>query len=213
MNDNEKMESGHWFVKLIESFIPDPNIDLTGDPHDMTKTASWKAFSISTIAGIPPGPFGLATILPEIMAITKLQINLIYRIAKYYNKEEKINSTLIIHVFITGFGIAMGRSLLRKVGTRFIVRALTTQAIKKVAQQIGARIGIRALQRVGGRWIPIISAPIFGAFSKSQTTKIGNAAIELFSKEIEQEKTVTCSNGHEVPGESKFCPECGEQIS
>lgn len=213
MVEQNILHDGSWFENIIFSFMPDPAIELNGTPKEMTNAASWKAFTLSTIAGIPPGPFGLATIVPELIALTKLQVNLIYRIAKYYGKEEKLTPTLMIHVFATGFGIALGRTVLRKVGTRVIIKALSTQAIRKVAQQIGVKIGARVVQRLGARWLPFVTAPIFGAFSKSQTTRIGNAAIEIFSQDIELEKTISCSNGHEIPFDSKFCPECGEKMN
>jgi hypothetical protein len=117
-----------------------------------------------------------------------------------------------MNIFGTAMGVALGRELLRKTGTRIIVKALSSQAIKKIAQQIDVRIGSKIMQRGIGRYIVILTAPIFGAFSKSMTTNVGCAADELFSQDIVIEEMVSCSKGHEVPNTSKFCPECGEKI-
>lgn len=213
MTKDEELKSGNWFADLIMNFAPNPEeIKVTGTAKEMTKTASWEAFSISLVAGLPPGPIGMITIIPELIALTKIQINLVYKIAKYYEKEQKVTPTIILHILATAMGIVLGRNLLRKMGTRIIVKALSSRAIQKVAQKLGMTIATRVIARIGGRWIPIVTAPIFAYFSKSQTRRIGEAAIAVFSDDIEFEKMTTCSQGHEVPEGSKFCPECGEKI-
>jgi hypothetical protein len=46
--------------------------------------------------------------------------------------------------------------------------------------------------------IEVTLAPIFGAFSKSMTMKIGREATKIFSKDIAIEKSEPCVKGHEV---------------
>jgi uncharacterized protein (DUF697 family) len=208
----KSVDTGSWIEDLISKFKPDDSIKVTGTPEEMTSRASWEAFWVSTAAGIPPGPLGMTTIVPELITITKIQINLVYRIAKFYNKEQLVTPTIILHILATALGIVLGRNLLRKMGTRFIVKALSLQVIKTMAQKLGITIGTRLLAKIGARWIPIVTAPIFGAFSKGQTKRVGIASNEIFSSDIEFEKILKCSQGHEVPEESKFCPECGEKM-
>jgi uncharacterized protein (DUF697 family) len=209
---DQSIEKGSWLEKIIDQFKPDDSIKVTGTPKEMTSKASWEAFWVSTAAGIPPGPLGMATIVPELVTIIKIQINLVYRIAKFHGKEQQVTPTIILHILATALGIVLGRNLLRKIGTRFIVKALSAQVIKTLAQKLGITIATRLLAKIGARWIPIITAPIFGAFSKSQTKRVGIAANEIFSSDIEFEKFMKCSHGHEVPEDSNFCPDCGEKM-
>lgn len=131
MKGKEEIESGSWFVDIIMSFAPNVNdLQVNGTPEEMTSKTSWEAFSISTLAGAVPGVIGYATILPELAALTKLQMNLVYKIAKYYEQEGKVNKTIVMHIFGTAMGVALGRELLRKTGTRIIVKALSSQVIK-----------------------------------------------------------------------------------
>jgi NADH pyrophosphatase NudC (nudix superfamily) len=81
-----------------------------------------------------------------------------------------------------------------------------------VTQRIGTRIGARISARAVGRWVPIVLAPVFGIFSKSMTEKIGQEAVELFSKEIEIVAAGMCSSGHDVDPDANFCPQCGEKM-
>jgi uncharacterized protein (DUF697 family) len=209
---DKSVETGSWIEEIIGTFKPDDSIKVTGTPEEMTSKACWEAFWVSTVAGIPPGPLGMATIVPELITITKIQINLVYRIAKFHGKEQLVTPTIILHILATALGIVLGRNLLRKIGTRFIVKALSAQVIKTLAQKLGVKIATRLLAKIGARWIPIVTAPIFGAFSKSQTTRVGRESNKVFSGDIEFEKVIKCSQGHEVPEESKFCPECGEKM-
>lgn len=175
----------HRFEKLLMHFAPTAD-DFTGNPPEaMITAASRKAFAISTAAALPPGPLGLFTILPELMAVTKIQINLIHGIAAYYGKKGQVNTTLILLVFANEAGLAVGRRIVTHVGAKILVRVLGEQSARPLARSIAARIGARLTQKALGRWIPLLLAPVFGLFSKRMTERIGAEAIKLFSQDIE----------------------------
>jgi uncharacterized protein (DUF697 family) len=178
-----------WFVETMMGLAPDPEkIQVDGAPRDMTDFASNKAFSVSFASGMMPGPFGMATILPELAAVTKIQMDLLYKIAKYHGKLDKVNRTLVLYVFGCALGVTAGRLLVQKVGSRLIVKALSTQAAQKIAAAVGARIGSSFVQKSAGRWICLATAPVFAWLSKRMTEKIGEHAEDLFRQEIEIEK-------------------------
>ena len=178
-----------WFVETMMGMAPDPEkIRTDGTPGDMTDFASNTAFSLSFASGMMPGPFGMATILPELAAITKLQMDLIYKIAKYHDKLDKVNRPLVLYVFACALGVTAGRLLVQKVGSRLIIKALSTQAAQKMASAVGARIGSSIVQRSAGRWICLATAPVFAWLSRRMTEKIGAHADELFRQDIEIEK-------------------------
>ncbi|MDP2366276.1 MAG: hypothetical protein Q8M94_21190, partial [Ignavibacteria bacterium] len=103
-----------WFGKLLMKFVP-TDADIEGStPEEMIKSAAWRAFTISTVSAIPPGALGWLTVLPELIAITKLQMNLVFKIAKYYRQEEKLNTTMVALIFANDVGIEMGKNLVRK---------------------------------------------------------------------------------------------------
>jgi hypothetical protein len=182
------LDDGHWFLELLMKFAPTA-IEITGkNPDEMISTASWKAFGISTAAALPPGPLGLATIIPELMAVTKIQMNLIYAIAAHHKKEGKLNPTLVLLIFANEAGVEIGKVVTNKMGTSFIIRVLGSGAIRAIAKKIGIRISTRITQKAVGRWIPFIMAPVFGAFSRAMTQRIGEESDRLFSQEIEIEE-------------------------
>ncbi len=188
MNTNDSVqvdERGYWFLDLLMKHAPDPGRngkDIT--PEAMIKSASWKAFEISAGLGLIPGPIGMAVILPEIITITKIQVNLVYQIAEYYGKRDSINHTIVLLVFGNAMGIYAGKEMIEKIGTRLVVRTLSGQAAKKLSQKLGVKISVMAVQKSVGRFVPFVAAPVFGALSKSMTKKIGQEAMKLFSQEI-----------------------------
>lgn len=177
----------NWFGELLLNFAP-REIKVEGESvESLIRKASWQTFATSTAMSLPPGPFGLATILPELMAVTKIQINLIYAIAKLKGQEQKLNSTLLALVFAHEAGLNIARFLSKKFGDKIVVKPLSQRALAQVAEQLGVRIGVRLTQKALGRWVPVVLAPVFGYFSKQMTERIGREAERLFSAELELE--------------------------
>lgn len=210
----EDVKSGHWFFELLVKFAPKPEeVIVTGTPEEMIKEATKKAFWVSTTLSAVPGPFGMATILPEIVAVTKLQINLVYKIAKYYKNLETLKHSIVLLIFANALGLTIGNQLVRRVGVRLVIKALSTPVIERIAQRIGLQIAAKITQRIAGRWLVVIAAPLFGLFSKKMTQKIGVEATALFAETtIEIEATIRCAKGHEAPLGTRFCPDCGAEM-
>ncbi len=177
-----------WFISLLtkvagrrEEAVAD------GSPEVMTRRVARRAFQISTAAAAIPGPAGFAAILPEVAALTKLQVELIYRIAAYYGKHEKVNTTLILLIFGNALGISLGHGVIRRVEERLIVRTLDMALAKKVARKIGTRMVSNAVHKGLRLAVPFVAAPLFGYFSRALTVRIGKETERLFSGDLEVE--------------------------
>jgi hypothetical protein len=215
MNDYrmpEEVKSGHWFYALLTGLAPKPeDVVVTGTPEEMIAEAAKKAFWVSTSLGAVPGPLGLATILPEISAVTKIQIGLVHKIAKYHHKLETLNHSILLLVFANALGLAVGNQLVRRVGVRLVVRALSAPIIERIARAIGLQIAAKITQRIAGRWVVLIAAPLFGLFSRKMTQKIGREAQDLFAGVIEIELAPPDIRGREMPPAPAFNPESGKK--
>lgn len=208
----QEIESGNWFADLLLSFAPEsPSVD--GAPEEMIKKASWKAFGVSTVAGVAPGPWGWATILPEIITVTKIQIDLIHSIAAYYNKHAEITPSMILMIFSGQAKIQIGKGVIRDAAGKLIIKEMTKKTARYVAQRIGSSIGLKITARAVGRLIPFLFAPVFGAMSKSMTTDIGNEAVKFFSQSFIVLPIKKCINGHEIDEDATVCPECGSAFN
>jgi len=210
----EELPSAHWFFNLLTRFAPRPeDVLVTGTPGVMIAEAAKKTFWISTSLGAVPGPLGLATILPEISAVTKTQIGLVYKIAKYHHKLETLNQSIILLIFANALGLAVGNQLVRRIGVRLVVKALSAPIIERISQQIGLQIVAKVTQRIAGRWLVFVAAPIFGLFSRKMTQKIGREAQALFTGVLELEDARPCATDHQALTGVNFCPECGTALA
>jgi hypothetical protein len=147
----------------------------------MIDEAAQKAFKISTALGLLPGPIGFISILPEVVALTKLQINLIYRIARHYDRAEMVDKEIVLLILANVLGVAGGETLIRRAGTTLVIRSANTRIVRGFARRIGTHVIDAAAEKMIGRWIPLATAPLFGYLSKSLTRKIGLEANRILS--------------------------------
>ena len=185
---DESQIDSNWFGELITNFIPsDTNIEGR-TVEQLISSASRKAFVISCTAAIPPGFFGWATIIPELIMITKIQINLIYSIAKFYNQSDKVMISLLAIIFSNALGLELGKGVLKKAGVGIIISKTSAKLLEPILKNISVKTLSKLIARLPSRWIPLIAAPFFGAWSASNTKVIGYEANRLFSKNIKFEE-------------------------
>ena len=191
MNITEIASSNtEWFESVLKNFIPSNQPLNNKNPKELIKEAGWKSFGISTLSALPPGLLGWATLLPELVGITKVQINLVYAIAQFYGKEGKVNTTIVAYLFANQLGLRVAESMSEKVGQKLVIHIMSSQMLQPLIKQIAKAIGMSVTQKLIGRWVPFLLAPIFGAYSKKMTEKIGHEAIKLFSSDFEIEEEI-----------------------
>jgi len=174
-----------WIEKVASTLLSyRESAEPVGAPNEMISDAAQKAFKVSTALGLIPGPLGVAAILPEVAVLTRLQINLIYRIAKYHGRDESADSTIVLLILANVLGVAGGEVLIRRAGSTLVVRSANSRIIKSLARRIGTRIIDTAAEKAVGRWIPMLTAPLFGYLSRSLTLKIGREADRILSRPI-----------------------------
>jgi hypothetical protein len=219
VSDNKKEEKikesqSSWFFDLLMNFVPDDkNIHIEGKtPEKMIRNAALFSGSISGIASIPPGFFGWFTILPDLIFVTKIQMNLIYKIAKFYKQEKKVNATTLAMIFSKYseqqkvVSAARGK-ISEKINEEIIIKTTTkiiTKGSEKIEVMVIQKISKESLQvflrklsaklasiitsRLFAKFLIGISVIIFSVISYKATKQIGIDAKEFFSKEIEFEE-------------------------
>lgn len=175
----------NWFAELIAGFIPD-DIDISGkSPRQIITEYSKKSAAISFAASLPAGFLGWATILPEIALTTKMQINMIYSLAKYYNKNIKVDTNIISIIFAEALGLDMVKNFVMRTGGKIIISDLIKNGIKMITERISVTIMKRIARKLPARWIPLVMSPIYALWAYSSTKLIGKFAVNFLTKEIE----------------------------
>ncbi len=206
-----------WFFDLLSNFSPNSTEIEGKTPKELINHATWKTSTVAFIANLVPGPIGYAVIIPEILAVTKIQLNLIDAIARHYGKSAENYNTAVVYIFANALGLKLGKKYLKKtatkLGTKLVVRIVRNETLKKLAQKIGLRLSARIAAGLVKIGVPFLLAPVFTIVTYKLTKKIGKEADSFFSNEITYEDAKECSNGHENDVASLFCSICGEKFA
>lgn len=150
----------------------------------IAKSAALKAAAVSGTFSLPFGPLGLATVLPDLLGLWRIQSQMVADIAAVMGKREVLTpETMVICLFKHG-GVALTRSLFAPEGDAVVVQRIANRTL----QQLLEKIAIRMLQRIAARsiarWVPVVGALGAGAYAYYDTTQVATNALELFGKRV-----------------------------
>jgi hypothetical protein len=153
--------------------------------HELTMAAASNAGAVAGALALPPGPLGLITIVPDLVAVWNIQRQLVADIAACYGKSAELHRETMIYCLFRHAAAQVVRDLAVRVGTRLLLRRTTVATMERSLQRIGVAISHRTLTRGVARWLPIAGAVGVGAYAFYDTVQVGRTAKELFESEIE----------------------------
>jgi len=140
--------------------------------------------AISGAAGLIPGPWGMIAVVPEIAAVIKNQIEMVYDIGVANGKEAEITKDLLAGIVMSAIGTGAS-SLLVMHGSKVLVKRSSLRVFQKIVSMLAGKVTQQALKASISKWLPIVGAAFMAWLSAHLTNKIGQLANEIFSKEIE----------------------------
>ncbi len=181
-------------VEAILSFIghiPDTSEPLSEHPdiraHSIANTAAMKAAATAGALALPPGPLGWLTIIPEIVAIWKIQAQMVADIAGTYGKQAFLTREQMLYCLFRHAAAQAVRDLVVRIGERFLVRRVSLRVFQNIAKMIGVRITQRVIGKGISRWLPLIGALGVAGYAFFDTGQVAQTAIELFGSVIDIE--------------------------
>ena len=182
-------------VQVLQDFISD--IPSTSEPksdnpvprsRSLGNNAAATAAIVSGSLSIPPGPWGMVTILPDLVAVWKIQAQMVADIAGAFGKQATLTREQMLFCLFRHAASQAVRDLVVRVGERLIVKRASLRLIQKILQKIGVKVTQRLAGRFISRWLPIIGAVGVGAYAYYDTAQVAKTSIEFFSQEIDVEK-------------------------
>ena len=131
---------------------------------------------------MPQGP-GTSPALPEIAAVIRNQLAMIYDVGMAYGKSKVLNKELLAGILITAMGASAG-SLLIMQGSKVLVKRVALRAFQKIITMLAGKVLQQALKSAIGKWLPVVGAAALAVWSNYLTRQVGKKAIEIFEKEI-----------------------------
>jgi hypothetical protein len=177
---------GERVLSLVAS-PPEPTVLRSNDPRDaaaqVIKAAASKAGLAAGAMALPIGAFGWATIAPEMLAVWRIQRQLVSDIAALYGRSADLGPTQMMWCLFRHTAAQALRDLSVRVGERVLVRPVANSVLQRVATAVGMKLGQQAAGRVVTRWVPLVGAAGVGAYAYWDTRQVGRAALSLFERE------------------------------
>lgn len=175
-----------WIGK-IPATKQEPLTETAARAREITKAAAAKAARTAGLLALPPGPLGWMTIIPELMAVWRIQGQMVADLAGLYGKTATLSQSQMLYcVFRHGAAMAV-RDLVIRVGDRYFVKQATQQVLQQIARKIGVNLTQKGIAKGVARWLPLIGAVGVGGYAYFDTTQIAKTAIEMFEKDIDHE--------------------------
>jgi len=178
------------FVGQVPQTRETKSFDADNLARGIARAAQSKAAMTAATLALPPGPLGWFTVFPELMAVWRIQAQMVADIAGVYGKQGQLSREQMIYCLFR-HALAQGvRDLVVRVGQRYIVQHVSTHVLEGLARRIGVHFSRRALKRAASRWLPLIGALGVGGYAWLDTRQVAQTAMELFRGEAAEARPV-----------------------
>ncbi len=171
---------------LIEllSRVPGTEETLASDPamraRAVAKSGANKAALAAGTLALPPGPLGWLTIVPELVAIWRIQAQMVADLSGVFGVNARLNREQMLYCLFRHAAAQAVRDLVVRVGGRLIAQDVPLRVFERVAHAVGVRVSKRLIGGGIARWLPLVGAVGVGAYAWYDTRQVARTAIKLF---------------------------------
>jgi uncharacterized protein (DUF697 family) len=176
--------------KLLEVIV---HVPATAEPASQTpevrsraiiRKAALKTAGAAGTLALPPGPWGMLTVLPDLVTVWKIQAQMVADIAGAYGQTALLSREQMLYCLFRQTAGQAVRDLVVRIGDRLAIRRAPLRVIQRALRQIGLKVAQRLAGRTASRWLPVVGALGVAAYAYRDTRRVGHTAIELFSREV-----------------------------
>ncbi len=175
------------------SQIPDSKVAGARNPEiEARRLAARAAQRAALTAGslaLPPGPLGWLTVLPELIAIWRIQAQMVSDIAAAYGQHSELGREQMLWCLFRHTAAQAFRDLVVRVGDRLLFRRIGYSVAERVAKTIGVKVTQRAVGKGISRWLPVVGAMGVGAYAYYDTGQVARTAIAMFGAPFSTDET------------------------
>ena len=145
----------------------------------IARKAAVRAATLSGALALPPGVFGLLTVLPDLIAIWRIQAQMVADLAGLYGKDMQLTRTHMLYCLFRHASSQLARDVVVRAGQRFVVTQLSGGALRSVLTSIGISISQRVAGTTASRWVPVLGAAAVAGYAYFDTLQVAKTAISL----------------------------------
>lgn len=173
------------------SQVPPGRTSVGGDAatraQTIADTAANRAGLTAGSLALPPGPLGWLTVLPELVAVWKIQAQMVSDIAATYGKQAVLGREQMLYCLFRHTAAQAFRDVVVRAGDRLLFRRATLKGLEYLTQRIGLSVSQRAIGKGMSRWLPLLGALGVGWYARFDTRQVARTAIAMFSGDVQVE--------------------------
>jgi len=182
-------------IERIIADVPPPRTERVSDAtraaERVAREAAQKAALLSGSLALPPGPFGMLTVLPDLYLIWKVQRQMVSDIFALHGREAELTRSHMLYCLFRHMASQVARDVVVRAGQRAVVQQLSAGAIAGLLQTVGVSVTQRVAGVAASRWVPIAGAAAVGAYAYWDTLQVAKSARRLLEAACEPVTSAT----------------------
>jgi uncharacterized protein (DUF697 family) len=170
-------------IEAIVAGVPATRERPVGRPGEaaltLARKAAARAAALSGTLALPPGLLGMLTVLPDLIAIWRIQAQMVADIAGLYGRDMQLTRTHMLYCLFRHAASHATRDFVVRAGQRFIIHQLSGGALRSVLTSIGISVTQRIAGTAASRWLPVIGAAAVAAYAYYDTLQVAKTAIRM----------------------------------
>lgn len=157
--------------------------------REIARAAARNASMTAGSLALPPGVLGWLTVIPELMAVWRIQAQMVADIAASYGKTSVLGKEQMLYCLFKRVAAQALRDVAVRVGERIVLQRLSSRVMQTIAQKLGVQVTQTLLKKGVSRWLPVLGAMGVGAYAYADTLQVGRNAMALFEDQTLVEQT------------------------
>lgn len=145
----------------------------------LSRRAATRAAALSGALALPPGVVGMLTVLPDLVAIWRIQAQMVSDIAGLYGREIELTRTHMLYCLFRHATSQVARDVAVRAGERLVIRQLSGGALRSVLSSVGISVTQRVIGTSASRWLPLFGAAAVAGYAYFDTMQVSKTAIRM----------------------------------
>jgi hypothetical protein len=170
-------------IEDVVTGVPESRERSVKDPsaaaRKLARKAATRAAALSGALALPPGVFGMLTVLPDLVAIWRIQAQLVADIAGLYGKDMQLTRTHMLYCLFRHAASQLTRDFVVRAGERFVIRQMSGGALRSVLTSVGISVTQRVAGTAASRWLPVVGAAAVAGYAYFDTLQVAKTAVRM----------------------------------
>jgi uncharacterized protein (DUF697 family) len=147
--------------------------------------AALKAAAVSGTLALPPGPWGLAVVIPDLITVWRIQAKMVADIAGAFGQSATLTREHLIYCLFRHAAAQIVRDLTARVGERLVFQRATLRVLQTLAGRLGVKVSQRTIAKSAARWLPVVGSIGVAGYAYYDTSQVAATALELFADDLQ----------------------------